>query len=266
MILPIALAAGAISVAAASRFAWPVRESRPDFRPDVRPAADDQPLGVTPATTGYSAVDRLLEELKKASASSQVPLGLLVGWIAKESGGLLARRQQPGPGDTALDERGYFQLLPEESAALRLQHKALALDSRYSINGGLALIGRYMGEADKLDIAPKGSSYYWRLVKLLHSMGPSQVARIVNKAKAAGKTSSWDVFETFALNLKIAGSQPRTWFPFVDRVFDTGRAFGFGNDTHVVVGLDGASVTLPYSDIPDPLDVVAPRVDSPKML
>lgn len=266
MILPIALAAGAISVAVASKLAWPVRENRPDFRPDVQASAGEQPLGVTPSTTGYSAVDRLLEELKKASSASQVPLGLLVGWIAKESGGLLARRQQPGPGDTALDERGYFQLLPEESAALRLQHKTLSVDPRYSINGGLALIGRYMGEADKLDIAPRGSSYYWKLVKLLHSMGPSQVSRIVSKVKAAGKTSSWDVFETFALGLDINGPQPRKWFPFVDRVFDAGQAFGFGNDTHVVVGLDGASVVLPYSDIPDPLDVLAPRIDSPKML
>lgn len=264
MIIPIALTAGAVSVIIASRFTWPVREKRPSYQPDVESTEGDRPLGTMPTTTGYTTIDRLLDELKKASTSSQVPLGLLVGWIAKESGGRLSHQPQPGPGDTALDERGYFQLLPEESAKLRLKHQTLSTDSRYSINGGLALIGRYMGEVDRFDIAPKGSSYYWKLVKLIHSMGPGQVSRIVNKAKAAGKTSSWDVLEAFALGLKINGPQPREWFPFVDRVFAAGQAFGFGNDTHIVAGLDGASVVIPYPDIPDPLDVVAPRIDGPK--
>lgn len=259
MLLPIALASGVASLVIASRFSWPVRDDRPAFKPDVQ-VEGEQPLGVTPATTGFSNLDQLLGELKKASVSSKIPLGLLVGWIATESGGRLTRHAQPGPGDTPLDERGYFQLLPQESKELRLEHDKLSVDPCYSINGGLALIGKYMGAVDRLNVAPKGSSYYWKLVKLMHSMGPSQTTRIVKKAKAAGKTSSWDVLETYAVGL---GPQPRKWFSFVDRVFDTGRTFGFGNDTHVVGGLDGAPVELPYSDIVDPLDIINPRVDSP---
>lgn len=265
MLIPIALAAGAVTMYVASRYSWPIRGDRPDFRSDTKVVGDEQPLGVTPITvTGFRTMDRVLPELKKASTSSKVPLGLLVGWTAWESGGRLSKYPQPGPGDTSLDERGYFQFLPEESKELRLDHNKLSVDPRYSINSGLVLIGKYMRAADKLDIASKGSSYYWKIVKLIHSLGPGQTKRIVDKAKAAGKTSSWDVLETFALGLKINGPQPKKWFPFVDNIFATGRTFGFGNDTQVVVGLDGASVELPYNDIIDPLDVLAPRNDGPR--
>ena len=265
MLLPLILiAAGtAASLVVASRFSWPVRGDRPDFRPDVE-HSHEQPLDTTPETTGFHTLDRMPGELKKASALAKVPLGLLVGWIAKESGGLLARHPQPGPGDTTLDERGYFQLLPEESRVLHLQHERLSVDPRYSINGGLALIGRYMGIVDRFGIATRGSSYYWKLVKLLHSMGPGQTARIVHRAKAAGKVTSWDVLSTFALGLKVHGAQPKKWFPFIDDVFAIGKWFGFGDDTRVIAGLDNAPVELPYADIPDPLDVITPRTDSPR--
>lgn len=261
MIIPLALVAGFAAMYIASRYSWPERGDRPNFQPDTRVLGDERSFSAAPSTTGFSPLDRILDELKKASTASKLPLGLLVGWIAKESGGKLARHPQPGPGDTHLDERGYFQLLPVESKMLSLQHEKLSTDPRYSINGGLALVGRYMGAADKLDIAPRGSSYYWKIVKLLHSMGPNQVKKIVNRAKDAGKTSSWDVLSTFALGLKINGPQPKKWFPFVDEIFTVGKPFGFGNDTHLVGGLAGAPVVLPYSDIPDPLDVVAPRTD-----
>ncbi len=78
-----------------------------------RPIPDHEPdEPASPTTTGYKRVDAILGELKKAAEVSKVPLGLLVGWICKESGGKL------GEVTKKYDERGYFQLMSAESAAL----------------------------------------------------------------------------------------------------------------------------------------------------
>ena len=57
-----------------------------------------------PGSTGKKGVDAILSKLRKAAFASGIPLGLLVGWIAKESAGRLATKPQPGPGDNAKPE------------------------------------------------------------------------------------------------------------------------------------------------------------------
>lgn len=238
------------------------RPDRPDYQPD-EPMPPALP-GTAPSSTGYKNVDKILDDLKKASESSRIPLGLLVGWVAKESNGRLAVHPQPGPGDTKLDERGYFQLTPAESKAIGFDHKRLSTDSIYSINAGLAIIGKYMGVVERLGVAPNGTSYFWKMVKLTHSMGSGQTSKIVGKAKAEGKATSWDVLETYATNLPIGGSQPKKWMPFVDAVAKIGAPFGGFVDGQTVVGF--GEPEIPYPDIPDPLDVIAPRTDSPAVM
>lgn len=209
----------------------------PVHEPDVSPA----PVG----KTGYKRVDAILDELKKAASSSGIPLGLLVGWIAKESGGRLDEV-------TKLGERGLFQLMPAESAALGVDHARLSTDLTYSINAGLMLIARYMGFIDKLNAAVKGTAYYWLLVKLAHTMGEGATQKIVAAAKAAGDANSWKSLEAYALDhdtelLHLTKHRPSKWFPFIDALYAVGQPFGFGESSTVVVG---GSV---LDDIPDPM-------------
>lgn len=223
--------------------------SSPDDR-DVPVHEPDQPP--SPGHTGYRRVDAILDDLRAASESSQIPLGLLVGWIAAESGGRLDER-------TKYDERGYFQLMPAESKSLGIDHQRLSTDSTYSINAGLLLIGKYMHVVDGLDVATRGSSYYWKLVKLAHTMGSGALAIIIAGAKAVGAAGSWDALERHAIDnedkyLHSTKHSPSKWFPLVDKVVQIGLPFGFGS-ADVVVG------EALFPDIVDPLDVIQPRQD-----
>lgn len=218
------------------------------FKDNDRPVPQheaDEPA--TRGRTGYRKVDAILGELKKASDASGIPLGLLVGWIAKESGGRIDEVT------AKYDERGYFQLMPSESKTLGLEHQRLSVDPVYSINAGLALIGKYMKDVDALGVAQRGSSYYWRLVKLCHTMGSGATKKIVERAKAASATKSWEALEDWALDherelLSATKHSPSKWFPLVDKVYTVGAPFGFGGADVVV----GASAR--FSDIIDPLD------------
>jgi hypothetical protein len=200
-----------------------------DIEPDALPVAPS--LG----KTGWKGVDKILDKLASAASSTGIPLGLMVGWIGKESAGRLADK-------TSLDERGYFQLMPAESKTIGVDHERLSTDSDYSIDAGVKLIRRYQSLVDKLGVAPAGSVYYWKLVKLAHSMGSGQTPKIVNLAKAAGQAGSWERLTTFALDLKINGPQPKKWFPFIDKIYAAGRPFGFGTETNTSApSLVGAS-------------------------
>jgi hypothetical protein len=190
-----------------------------DIKPDAPP---------TPGKTGYKRIDAILGALKAAASAAGIPLGLMVGWIAKESGGKLTDT-------TSLDERGYFQLMPAESKKLDLDHQRLSTDSDYSIMAGVDLIQDYQKTVEALAVAPAGSSYYWKLVKLAHSMGSGQVKKVVKAAVAAGSAGSWSDLETFAVGMKINGPQPKKWFPFVDTVYAVGKPFGFGVESLVGV-------------------------------
>ena len=204
-----------------------------DIVPDALPAAPPSPsypLG----KTGYKRIDAILGALRSAAQSYGAPLGLLVGWLARESGGKLAVFKQPGLADTFKGERGYFQLTPEESKGVGVDHERLSVDSDYSIDAGMRLIQKYQALVDKLNVAARGSSYYWKLVKLTHSMGSGQVPKIVKAAKEAGQASSWEQLKSFALGMSINGPQPKKWFPFVDDIYRIGYPFGFGSESSFV--------------------------------
>jgi hypothetical protein len=241
MILPIILLLGA----AAATIALLVT------RGDTPPVHDPD-LPMVPGSTRYRRVDAILGLLKQAAAESGIPLGVLVGWIAKESGGKLKEV-------TKLDERGYFQLMPDESKSLGLDHARLSTDSVYSINAGLLAIGQRMREADALGIAPRGSSYYWRLVKLGHTMGAGDTKKLANAAKAAGQAGSWSDFERFALSGAVhTKHSPAKWFPFIDELYRVGAPFGFGTDAGTFV-VGAAIPGTGYTDIPDPLNLIRRR-------
>jgi hypothetical protein len=173
--------------------------------------------------TGWRLVDKILPQLQSAASANGIPLGLLVGWIAKESGGRLGDK-------TSLNELGLFQLMPAESQSIGVDHERLSTDLDYSIDAGIRLIKKYMSTVVALDVAPAGSSYFWKLVKLVHSVGGGQTKKIVTAAKSDGQAGSWDQLEQYALGMMVAGPQPKKWLPFVDKVYAVGRPFGFGTE------------------------------------
>lgn len=220
----ILFAAGGASVAGSAGYLMLTVKAVPKHEPDV-PALPPPPVG----STRYKLIDAILDKLRAAASSSGIPLGLMVGWIAKESGGRLSEV-------TKLDERGYFQLMPDESKSIGFDHQRLSTDSDYSIQAGVALIKKYAAQADGLSVAPKGSSYYWRLVKLGHTMGSGAAKKIVAGAKEAGAAGSWEALEAHALDnsvkyLLTTRHSPSKWFPLVDAVYDVGAKFGFGDES-----------------------------------
>ncbi len=217
------------------------------------PHDHDPDLPPMPGSTRYKRVDQILDELKKASAASGIPLGLLVGWIATESGGKVETTPRVLKGQTE-PERGLFQLHPEESRALGLDHRRLSTDVPYSINAGLLLIAKYMGLVDKFNVAQRGSTYYWTLVKLAHAMGSGATKIIVEGAKAAGEANTWERLREHALDnesryLSATKHSPSKWLPHVEKAVAVGGPFGFGYAGQAIVG--GGAL---FADIVDPLD------------
>ena len=215
----------------------------------------DLPMPFAPGSTGWKGVDAIMDRLpdgspglRTAANTSGVPLGVLVAWIGCESGGRLGET-------TRYDERGYFQLMPDESKTIGVDHQRLSTDPHYSIDAGIKLIARYVSEAQSLGVAPTGSSYFWKLVKFLHSLGSGGVRKIVNEAKLAGQAGSWAALENYAITndshfLSVTKHSPKKWMPFVDKVAAKGAPFGFGSDSTMVVG------AVVFPDIPDVLDLL----------
>lgn len=217
----------------------------PHHEPDLPPGAPP-PAGF-PRSTGYRRIDAILPALKNAAETSGIPLGLIVGWIAKESGGKLEEV-------TKLDERGYFQSMPAEDAKIGRDHLRNSTDSGYSINSGLLLITEYARAVETLGVAARGSSFFWWLVKFMHSIGSGAATTIVKLARAAGQAGSLTALRRYALEhddelYRQLKHRPSKWIGLTDKVMETGRLFGIGDSTEVLVG-------AAFPDISDPLDVL----------
>lgn len=243
-----------------------VSDHEPEYEPPAPPPSQftpDTPAGPEavskmPDKTGWKGVDKLLPQLKAASQSSGIPLGLLVGWVGYESAGVIKSAPDPLKGQPD-SERGYFQLTPDESKSIGLtDHARLSTDPVYSINAGLALIGKYMGTAASFGVAKKGTAYFWLLVKLCHTMGSGATKKIVAAALGAGQAGSWTALQKYALAndaalFALVKHRPSKWFPKISSVvYKRGLPFGFGTEVETVLGGEV------FSDIVDYLDVINP--------
>jgi len=169
------------------------------------------------------------QALETLCAAHAVPLGVPVGWIEVESGGLMREV-------TTLDERGYFQLTPEESNLLGIDHQRQSYDSSYSMACGFKLMDYYRGRVAVIcagvgAVSKPGTEFCWRLVKLAHSMGQGATRAILHDAQTVGACETWESLRAFAvqrnaLYLHQLRHSTAKWFGLVDRVFDIGKPYG----------------------------------------
>lgn len=167
------------------------------------PALPTPPAPVTPATAPGSAppasaftratppltrVARLVPLLNKYRG--EIPLEFLIGWIDVESAG---RIDEVTP---RLDERGFFQIHPDESHDRHFDHQRLTTDPEYSVQAGIENVRYYARLAQQRfpSIAPR-SALFWRVVKLQHAMGSGLARALLTTITATGAELTWEAIK-----------------------------------------------------------------------
>jgi hypothetical protein len=164
------------------------------------------------------------------SERGDIPLDFLLGWIKVESNGNLHEV-------TSLGERGYFQLMKAESDDLDLQHERLSTDKNYSLRAGLRLATRYGSIAESYGFTQSDSYLFWRMVKLIHAMGPNSIRIVVSLMNSKGMpATSWESIKTFAFEnrhdlLVSLKHDPVKWMANVDKVFSEGQVLVLRSET-----------------------------------
>lgn len=169
-------------------------------------------------------------QLTTLCTANKVPLGVAIAWIQCESGGHINEV-------TKLDERGYFQLMPEESHDLHIDHQKLSIDEAYSLGAGFTLINYYRiasrNVCKALGCTPfvAGSEDEWRLIKFCHSIGLGATKTMLKDAVGDVNPQSWRSFAIYMQSnsdyyLAKLGHSPNKWINFIDMMFQIGRPFG----------------------------------------
>jgi hypothetical protein len=205
------------------RLVLPAVQAASKGRPPIGPTAPRKPAWV-------ETVLPLLNRYR-----GDIPLDFLLGWIAVESGGNIRDT-------TSLDERGYFQLHPDESRTLGIDHARLSWDPDYSVQAGIQLVKHDAKWVQSLGFK-YGSDLFWHIVKLRHWL-PAGVQAIVQDMREHGfNPGTWVEFKAYAvanrarINALIKKATRGRWGPkwdpaygvdFVDKMFAYGRQLAEG--------------------------------------
>jgi hypothetical protein len=152
--------------------------------------------GFTKRTPSRQRFEQLVPVLDRHRGD--IPLPFLLGWIAVESDGRIDVI-------TSLDERGFFQIHPDESKDRHFDHQRLSTDPDYSVEAGIANVRYYANLARRrFPAIPAGSELFWRVVKLQHALGSPLTKRLLDGMRAEGIPFSWD-----AIKRAEVGNGPR---------------------------------------------------------
>jgi hypothetical protein len=157
----------------------------------VRPALRAVPGRTPPQAPGAPQWVRDVAPLLN-KYRGDIPLEFLLGWINIESGGNILSH-------TSLDERGYFQLHPDESRTLRVDHQLLSNDKDYSVRKGIELANHYSRLTEARGV-PRGSEAHWAIVKLWHWL-PLGIGAITQELRRQGiQPGTWGELKNFILS------------------------------------------------------------------
>jgi len=153
-------------------------------------SARQRALALAPAETlrRMALLVPLLERYR-----GDIPLEFLLGWIAVESNGCIDEV-------TNLNERGFFQIHPDESKDRRFQHERLTTDPDYSVQAGIRNVRFYADLArQRFPSIPDGSELFWRIVKLQHAMGSGLTRTLLGSMRASNIALSWEAIKRYEL-------------------------------------------------------------------
>jgi hypothetical protein len=143
----------------------------------------------TPSRQQVALLEPLVPLLERYRGD--IPLEFLLGWIAVESGGRIDEV-------TSLDERGFFQIHPDESKDRGFQHQRLSTDPDYSVQAGIENVRYYARLArQRFPSIPMSSELFWRVVKLQHAMGSGLARRLLNGIRASNIPLTWEAIKQY---------------------------------------------------------------------
>lgn len=175
------------------------------------------PPAVRRLPCGPTDLKILLPLLKQYAGD--IPAEYLLGWITVESGAKL--------GDlTKICERGYFQVHPEESQELKLDHDRLSTDPAYSVEGGIKLVRKYAAGVASLVRRPgpgEQADFFWALVKLRHWIPSAPVRILTQMHKNSVPVTDWSSVRNYVNstpNLGFGSFDPRAGIKSVDHYLE----------------------------------------------
>lgn len=170
----------------------------------------------------FAWLPALRPRLEALCATWDVPLPVAAAWIQVESGGRIEET-------TSLDERGFFQLFPEESKDLAVDHSKLSTDVDYSLGAGFLLIGYHRRAVERC--CTVDGELLWRLTKFSHSIGVGAATQIIRSASTSSALATWEDFGAYCHRNEAAYVQrfkhsPAKWLNLVDRMFELAAQVG----------------------------------------
>jgi hypothetical protein len=186
-----------------------------------------------PTTRVLNLKDRV-SQVQNEMGATDIPLGMLLGWIQVESGG---RNTDVTTSTGKFREMGLFQVSDPEAKAIGVDPDEIHGNSDTAITKNIqagikvaraheANLQATLGKLPKMASAmPKGSDLYWRMVFMGFSAGDGTVSKFLQAMEQNNFVpKDWnDVMQFAKANTYGFKHSPIKWTAHVNRAFDIGN-------------------------------------------